>query len=254
MIDIDTNPLRQQLRQVMENKRSNLCLSADLTHSQQLLSLVDLLGPHLCMVKTHVDILEDFSYSFITQLVNLSNKHQFLIFEDRKFADIGSIVKKQYEQGPFRIIEWAHLVTAHILPGEGILQALEIATSNYPLRGVLLLAQMSSEGNFLDTAYTNHCISLAKRYPKLVTGFIAQGSIHADFLTFTPGVRKKTQCGALGQGYRSIEDIILKDHSDILIVGSGIYQHPNPLEETIIYQERGWQAFTHRRASLNAPT
>lgn len=43
------------------------------------------------MYQTHIDILEDFDYSLINQLEELSKKHDFVIFEDRKFADIGQI-------------------------------------------------------------------------------------------------------------------------------------------------------------------
>ena len=43
----------------------------------------------------------------------------------RKFADIGNTVKSQYTKGLFQISQWADLVTVHILPGEGIVEALE---------------------------------------------------------------------------------------------------------------------------------
>ena len=41
-------------------------------------------------MKTHVDIIEDFQPALIERLQELSVNHDFVIFEDRKFADIGS--------------------------------------------------------------------------------------------------------------------------------------------------------------------
>jgi len=46
-------------------------------------------GRNVCLVKTHIDIVEDFDMDLVHQLTQLSEKHDFLIFEDRKFADIG---------------------------------------------------------------------------------------------------------------------------------------------------------------------
>src|SRR5947209_20564279 len=98
---------------------------------------------------THIEIVSDFSEKTIQGLKDLSNKHNFLIFEDRKFVDIGNTVQKQYKGGALRIFDWAHIVNASVLAGEGIIKALDevIAQAGASSeRGILILAEMTSKG------------------------------------------------------------------------------------------------------------
>ena len=72
-----------------------------------------------------MDILKDFNDDTIRELRALSEKHNFLISEDRKLIDIGNTVQMQYHGGVLRISEWAHIVNVSILGGSGVLEALE---------------------------------------------------------------------------------------------------------------------------------
>ena len=235
------HPMSRRLFQLMIDKKTNLSLSADVTSKKDLLQLVDQVGSEICVLKTHIDIVEDFDEDLIKQLQVLSDKHQFLIFEDRKFADIGNTVKKQYASGIYHIADWADITNAHIVPGPGIIEGLkEIGKPKG--NALLILAQMSSQDNLLTKEYTERAIELAKMNKDFVIGFIAQEKLTDDpeLIHFTPGVQLSGKGDALGQQYQTPETVIGAKGSDIMIVGRGIYAADQPAEMARKYREIGW--------------
>jgi len=143
----NTHPLASYLYELCAAKRTNLCVSADVNSTTQLLKIAEEVGDYICVLKTHADIIGDFGDRTIRGLKEISRRKRFLIFEDRKFGDIGSrcslraglgsqlnppsdTVKDQYTKGPLRIADWAHLTNAHIFPGPAIISALQEAAAS----------------------------------------------------------------------------------------------------------------------------
>ena len=72
-----------KLFSVMVEKQTNLCVAADVPQIDRLLILADELGPFICILKIHSDIIECYSDKDREELKHLAVRHNFLIMEDR---------------------------------------------------------------------------------------------------------------------------------------------------------------------------
>jgi uridine monophosphate synthetase len=237
---------------LMDSKKTNLCVAVDVKTKAELLDLAEKLGPEICMLKTHIDIVEDFDQDLVTKLSDLASKHKFILFEDRKFADIGNTVKAQYTGGIYKISSWAHLTNTHIVAGPASVGALAEAAlshaSSHPSsgpRGLLLLAQMSTSDAILSAQTSNAVVeTITNSYATAVSGYICQNRFSAEsgVLYCTPGIHIAESGDTLGQSYRTPEEAILKSRCDVVIVGRGITGAVNPAEAAKLYRRRAWDA------------
>ncbi len=226
----------KKILEIAIEKKSNLIVSADVLTTTELLDLAEKAGPHIVALKTHIDILTDFDAdTTILPLKDLAMKHNFLLMEDRKFADIGNTQELQYSYGTFKISNWADLVTSHVIGGYDSLNC-------FLNTGVIAILGMSSKGTLTDKAYQEEALKVALSHPNVMGG-VAQTELPEELLLFTPGVNMGQQGDGKGQQYNTPEHVFGNLHTDFIIVGRGIYKDEDQEKAALRYKIAGWNAY-----------
>lgn len=175
-------------------------------------------------------------------------------------------ISQTYEPSPSNIVN----LTRSLSSGESTSprdreQALQNLGPPPHARGLLLLAQMSSEGNLMTPAYTSACVAVARNHPEFVIGYVSQQTLNTAprdaFLNFTPGVSFPPDCthcsesedgkavnrgDGLGQRWRSPREVVLKEGADVIIVGRGVLTAQNRGKEAERYRSAAWEAYEER--------
>uniref|UniRef100_A0A3B5MDA4 Uridine 5'-monophosphate synthase n=1 Tax=Xiphophorus couchianus TaxID=32473 RepID=A0A3B5MDA4_9TELE len=201
------HPLASKLLKIMEEKKSNLCVSADVTSNKELLQLAESLGPKICMLKTHCDILKVEEKHFL-----LLNNTTFSSLKTAKQPDGLSAVGKPLGRGCLLIAQ---------MSSQG-----SLATGEYT-QAVVKMAEENS-----DFVIGFICGSKITEKP--------------EFLHMTPGVQIKAGGDLMGQQYTTPEDVIYNKGSDVIIVGRGILEASDWLEAAESYRKSGWDAYKRR--------
>jgi len=241
------NLVLKKLNSIIQEKQTRLAVAADLTTTTEILELAEKIGDQICILKTHIDIVENFSMEFTKELRQIADEKNFLIFEDRKFADIGNTVSLQFSKGIYHIADWADIINAHTIVGPGIIEGLKKVNKNSAL---LLLAQMTPSGNLFTPEYAMKSLEIAKEHKDFVIGFIGSSDkvetlqmlreeSGDDFTIMTPGIKLAKGNDNLSQTYNTPKKAI-SNGADIIIVGRGIYQANDMEKASKEYKEASW--------------
>ncbi len=226
----------QKILEIAIEKKSNLIASADVITTQELLDLAEKVGPNIVALKTHIDIITDFDQEkTILALKDIASKHNFLIMEDRKFADIGNTQELQFSYGTYKISNWADFVTSQVIGGYESLDCFRNV-------GVVAIIGMSSKGTLTDQNYRDEATKIALSHPNVIGG-VSQNLLPSELLLFTPGVNLADKGDGKGQQYNTPEHVFKNLKTDFMIVGRGIYKSENPEQASLQYKIAGWNAY-----------
>ena len=249
------HPLAHRYMEAACEKRSLVVLAADLPTVDGLVGLIEEVGDHVVALKTHVDMVEGFTPEPWGRVVSAAKDRGMLLFEDRKFADIGRVTATQMA-GIYDIRSWADFVTSHSVSGPDIVDGIAAAWDEVErIGGVFLLAQMSSRDNLLSDDYSSRTVAIGDASPHVV-GFIGNGSSPPEIeslrsmvgdgaMIWTPGVNLDAAEGVLGQRYGHPGDAV-RAGSDGVIVGSGIHGSGSAADAARAYAEASWAALLER--------
>lgn len=229
------HPVAKRLIEIALKKQSNLIASADVITSAELINLAEQIGEHIVALKLHTDIIRDFSMDLIEKLKQLSKEKEFLLFEDRKFGDIGNTQELQFKEGMYSISNWADMITSHIIAGEESLKVFDNI-------GVVAIVEMSTKGTLTDDYYVGKALNVAENAPN-VMGVVAQRKVSDNLLLFTPGVNMSSNGDSKGQIYNTPDRVCGEYHTDFIIVGRGIYKAADSENAAKEYKTSGWNAY-----------
>ncbi len=214
--------METKLRNILKEK-GTICVALDFNTTKEIINQLHILGPHVGLFKLHCDIIDDFNIDFINELNILKRTHNFLIWEDRKFSDIGFITHQQLHNGIFKISSWADIITCHSTCGYKSIPELNNI-------GVFLVVELSVSNHLCDSNYIEKSIQIANDHPSII-GVVCQHNpinLKQNILKVVPGISHKTKTDNYNQTYDSIEN---KSFGDIFVIGRAITTSKNPLEE-----------------------
>lgn len=200
---------------LIEKIDKKIIWAADTSTMKGLFLGLDKYASKLSILKIHIDTFPDYSHENILKLQEYKTKYGFLIWEDRKFADIGHIMKQQVRNSVYNYLDWVDIFTIHGLVGS---ESIGSVIDDFDKIKWILVGQMSSCNNLIDKNYTEACVEMYRTYDNIV-GMVCQEDLGKDIVQVVPGISKHVIGDKAGQSYSQMCD---KAFADFFVIGRSI--------------------------------
>ena len=225
------NSFNKKLIGIVKDKQTALCLSLDITLWKVAKPILEKVGPYICMVKLHCDLIADWNNDTVVELKALAKEHNFMLLEDAKLIDVPHINRLKLTLTKHTVNTWADAVTVHwsnYLDNKSEIESLDIhpicvTDMNTVNDGVELLNYNTVRDQLIEVGDKNkvHSIIHQKALKKC-----------NNILKLSPGVVENEEDMKFvdNDRYRTIENAIVRDRNHVVIIGSNIvddedYEH-----------------------------
>mgnify|MGYP001382939079 CR=1 FL=1 len=189
--------------------------AADVNSMKELFTQLDVYGPKIGILKLHIDTFKDFSLENLLKLQEYKERYNLLIWEDRKFADIGNIMVKQIKHSTYCYEDWVDIFSIHCITG---FDSVNAAIETNPKFKWILIGQLSSSENLITSEYTERCKEIYKQNINII-GMVCQEYLGPEYIHIVPGISKHVEEDNQGQKYSTVVD---KAFADFFVVGRSI--------------------------------
>lgn len=216
-----------QLLEYKKEKESSIILAYDRIckdNQEHLYETIELLHPHIVGLKVHNEVL-GLSFDENLKLYNECKKYGLFLWEDRKFNDIGNTIENQINYYS-KIRDFISIVP---IGGKG-------SIPNDTKLGVFVLCELSSENNVINSLMTQQVLGLINN--SNVCGVICQNPSYVpeNMLSIMPGIHLHKKNDGKNQIWKTPDNI--KHKPTFYVVGRGILNSENPLQESILYKSK----------------
>jgi uridine monophosphate synthetase len=235
-VSSDDYETKMGFEQIKKNKNSNIFIALDRRYTlEELLNLVDTIGDNVFGFKVHNEIL-GLTYAENYSFYLACNSKNILVWEDRKFNDIGNTIQKQlkyYES----IRDFVSIV-----PTSGMESIINLNTS----LKFLVLCEMSSSNNLFTPVVKNGILDIVFTNPDKFAGIICQDLELISFckyqymnlLTIMPGINLDRIGDNRGQQYRDPRSFPKDVVPDLYVVGRGITNRSGDIFSNLEYYNK----------------
>lgn len=241
-MDCATNAATKKVWETIIAKQSNLCVAADLDNGPDVIRLLDMIGPYICIIKVHFDTIAELDCA---ELQRVAEKHNVMIMADPKYADTESTVLKKLNQQRFAE-KGVSLCTVHGVAGAGPIRALHEHGV-----GSVVVAQMSNDNLFINDRVIGQWYAAKSANLANICAIVCQTRNDCEagdgIVYMTPGVHESVRSDGLDQHYRSCHEAIATQRNDIVIVGRGIYESEDPVAAAIMYRDAAYAALVNQK-------